>query len=253
MRALLVLAVLALSALASAHAADPDALWKIVHGQCVPDQQANGKAAPCAEVDLWNGAARGTAVLKDLVGTTQFLLIPTARITGVEAPELLAPDAPNFFAAAWDARRFTAQHAKHALARDEIGLAINSEHGRTQDQLHIHIDCLHPEVVTALRAHAAALGDSWAPFPEPLEGRTYQAMRVREPDPLAIDPFYLLATGIPGAGADMGDWTLALVGAHFTDGDGFVLLADHADPATSNPGAAEELEDHACAIAKAPS
>src|SRR5262250_2272312 len=36
----------------AASAADPDALWKIVHGHCVPSESAGKGPAPCAEVDL---------------------------------------------------------------------------------------------------------------------------------------------------------------------------------------------------------
>ncbi len=43
----------------------------------------------------------------------------------------------------------------------------------------------------------------------------------------------------------MGHYTLVLVGAM----SGFVLLAGHADPATGNWGAGEQLQDHACAAA----
>ena len=32
--------------------ADADALWTIVHDQCVPHEQRNGDPAPCALVDL---------------------------------------------------------------------------------------------------------------------------------------------------------------------------------------------------------
>jgi len=85
-----------------AQAADPDALWKIVHGKCVPHVAAGEGPAPCGLVDL----AGGYAVLKDIRGATQFLLIPTARITGIESPEILAPDAPNYWQEAWEARRF---------------------------------------------------------------------------------------------------------------------------------------------------
>jgi len=52
-------------------AADPDALAKIVDRNCVPYQKANGKPDPCAAVDL-NGHY---AILKDLVGASQFLLV----------------------------------------------------------------------------------------------------------------------------------------------------------------------------------
>src|SRR5438874_2670182 len=63
-----------IAAPAPAGAADPDALWKIVHDRCVPDAQQRGDPAPCAMVDLREGTANGYAVLKDLVGIAQFLL-----------------------------------------------------------------------------------------------------------------------------------------------------------------------------------
>src|SRR5581483_6124583 len=72
------------AAVPAAHAADPDGLWKLVHGHCVPNEEQNGKPAPCALVDLKEGEARGYVVLKDLVGKTQYLVIPTAKVTGIE-------------------------------------------------------------------------------------------------------------------------------------------------------------------------
>lgn len=62
---------------------DPDALWRIVGSECVPNEQHHGDPAPCAAVDPADGVGRGSAVLKDLVGANQFLLIPTTRITGI--------------------------------------------------------------------------------------------------------------------------------------------------------------------------
>src|SRR5215831_11615476 len=114
----------------SVRAADPNALWNIVHGRCVPDQTAHNEPAPCVRVEL----AGGWAVLKDIVGATQFLLIPTARVTGIEDPQILAPGAPNYWLAAWEARRFVEQRAPAPLAHDDILLAINSEGARSQNQ-----------------------------------------------------------------------------------------------------------------------
>jgi CDP-diacylglycerol pyrophosphatase len=62
----------------------PDVLWKIVHEQCVQDEQASDRPAPCAEVDLQNGAACGTPIMKDIVSNVQFLWIPAARITDID-------------------------------------------------------------------------------------------------------------------------------------------------------------------------
>ena len=102
----LTLIVAAGGATAAQANADPNALWSIVHDQCVPDQETSGDPAPCSLVDLDAGERHGYATLKDLVGATQFLVIPTDRISGIESPTLLEPGATNYFAAGWDASSF---------------------------------------------------------------------------------------------------------------------------------------------------
>ena len=224
----------AMFVLAGCHAsADPDVLWHIVGDKCVPDEQTNHNPAPCEVVDLTGGYA----ILKDIEGKTQFLLIPTTRVTGIESPSILEPGAPNYFADAWQARHFVEERAPRPVPRDSLGLAINSITGRSQNQLHIHIDCMRLDVIDALRHHAAAIGPQWSPFPVPLARHDYMAMRLDQPE-LNANPFVLLADGIPGARADMGHYTLVVAGADA----GFVLLAGH--------GSGEELQDHACAVAQ---
>ena len=216
-----------------ARAADPDALWKIVHGRCVPGSAA-GNSTPCIQVTTdW-------AVLKDLVGATQFLLIPTARLTGIESPALLSPGVPNYFAAAWQAGRFVEQRAGHPLPRDAIALAINPPSARSQEQLHIHVDCIRPDIRTALRD--LPIGESWAALPQPLAGQHYLARTLPGPE-LTADPFRLLADGVPGAAGAMGSYTLVLAGR----GDAFVLLAGHVGDGDEGHG--EDVQDHACAVA----
>jgi CDP-diacylglycerol pyrophosphatase len=230
--------------IAVAHA-DPNALWDIVHDRCVPDQERHGTPAPCASVDLDAGEENGHAVLKDLVGATQFLLIPTRRVTGIESPSILAPDAPNYFAAAWRARSFVDDRAGWTLPRDWVSLAINSEAARSQDQLHIHVDCIRADVHDALTRHAGEIGPDWAPFPEPLAGDDYRAIAVEGAE-LDVNPFKLLADGIDGARADMGNQTLVVVGTFGADGrPGFIVLADRVDVATGDTAGGEALQDHA--------
>lgn len=235
----------------AARAYDPNAIWKIVHDKCVPNQEDHGDPKPCAEVDLKNGVARGYAVLKDLHGATQYLLIPTQRIVGIESPELLAPDAANYFADAWDARGFVEKALGRALPIDVLGLAVNSKLARTQNQLHIHIDCIRPDVHAALDKLRGSIGDSWAPLAEPVGGYPYWAMRVTRPTLADQNPFKLLVHGVPGAGADMQLRTLVVVGMRF-DGDapGFVILQDRADLVHLNFGAGARLLDHDCALAR---
>src|SRR5581483_7670374 len=130
------------ASIVASRAGDRLALWRIVHDQCVPDEKENGSPSPCAAVDLSAGEERGVAILKDLVGIAQFLPIPTRRLTGIESPELLAPDAPNYWRAAWAARGAMERRLGRPLSREAVGMAINSSLARSQDQLHIHIDCV---------------------------------------------------------------------------------------------------------------
>lgn len=239
-------AVVALTAAGvSAADANPDALWDIVHGKCVPNQLQHDDPAPCAAVDLSAGEEHGYAVLKDLVGATQFLLIPTGQVAGIESPSILAPDATNYFAAAWQARSFVDDRAGWTLPRDWVSLAINSEGARSQNQLHIHIDCVRRDVHDALTRYAGDVGPTWAPFPVPLAGDHYSAIAVDGDNLDAVNPFQLLADGIPGARADMGSQTLVVVGATRPDGQpGFVILADQVNVAAGEIAGGEALQDH---------
>ncbi len=223
----------------------PNALWRVVHDLCMTDMKASGNPAPCAKVDL----ARGYAVLKDIRGATQLLLIPTTRVSGIEDPQLLAPTSPNYWQAAWEARQLFERRAGRPVPRDEIGLAINSAYGRSQDQLHIHIDCVRPDVLRALRANEPKLRTRWSNLNVDLAGSHYRAMWIDGADLGSRDPFKLLADNDPKARADMGRETLVVVGASSAGGaPGFVLLSARANLATFDQGHGEVLLDHQCEV-----
>jgi CDP-diacylglycerol pyrophosphatase len=244
-------AVLTIAALALQCAparGDPNALWNIVHGACVPHFEAGEGPKPCERVDLEGGVAEGVAILKDLVGVAQMLAIPTQRITGIEDPQMLAPDAPPVFAAAWSARALVEGRLGRALPREAVGLAINSKWARSQDQLHVHVDCVAVPVVKALAGYASALDGQWRAMTVPLQGRVYFARRVESTDLRDVAPLKLLADGLEGARAQMGAYSLAAVGATFDGKPGFILLADQFS--LESGGHAEDLEDHDCAIAQ---
>lgn len=234
--------------LGQAQASDPDALWNIVDGQCLRHQIELGNPLPCTQINLRPGA--GFAVLKDNVGIAQFLVIPTKRTAGVESPELLTNGSPNYWAYAWRVKASVEERLHGKLARNQVTLAINSAYGRTQNQLHIHVDCIRPDVDEILRQHSAEIGNQWAPFGIPLKNHHYWAMRIIGSELGDNNPFKLLADGIPSARQHMDRQTLVLIGATFDDGkEGFILLADHVDPATGDRASGEELQDHDCAIA----
>jgi CDP-diacylglycerol pyrophosphatase len=221
---------------------DPDALWKIVHDRCVPAAQAGRDPKPCAEVDL----SHGFALLKDIHGVAQYLLIPTARTTGIEDAALRQPGAPPYFAEAWAERTWLEKALGRDLPPQDIGLAINSRYGRSQNQLHIHIDCVRPDIRDAVRVHLSEVIREWTPFPVKLLDHTYRARRVDALE--GNDPIALVASGIPGATDNMARETLVALGETFPDGaTGFVLLDDEA--AGSDKAHGEELLDHSCAVA----
>ena len=241
----IVLAALAWIAASRASAADPNALWHVVHDLCVTDAKVSGSPAPCSKVDL----GQRYAVLKDIRGDTQLLLIPTDRVTGIEDPQLLAAGSPNYWQDAWDALPLFAQRTGKPTGREDVGLAINSFYGRTQNQLHIHIDCVRPGVQRILAANQARIGTRWSDFDVPLTGHHYRVRRLEGADFGARDPFKLLADADPAARADMGKQTLVAIGETFADGrPGFILLVDHASLAPLDKAAGEELLDHSCAI-----
>ena len=231
---------------APAHA-DPQALWRIVHDQCVPNQIDRHDPSPCTLVDL----AGGYVVLKDRVGATQFLVLPTKRITGIESAELLSPRVPDYMQDAWAARRFVQERALGQLTRADLSLAVNSSYGRSQNQLHIHVDCLRKDVRDVLMQHRNAIGDKWQPFPIKLAGHDYIARRLILRDLAYVNPFRTLADEVPEARANMGAYTLVVAGATFGGKPGFIVLADHADPVLGDLAHGEDLQDHACAVAHA--
>ena len=190
--------------------------------------------------------------MKDRKGKTQFLLIPTKQIAGIESPEILDPDTPNYWRAAWEARKYVIERLGHELPRVALGMAINSAIRRGQDQLHIHIDCIQADVFAQVGRRADEVPQEWSKLAFDLSGRRYMAKRVNSADLDEVNPFQLLAQGIEAARLDMSRETLVVIGAKFADGQyGFILLADRVDPSTGNDAHGEDLLDHACAIADA--
>jgi hypothetical protein len=79
--------------------------------------------------------------------------------TGIEDAALLAPDAVNYFAAAWNVRSFVDKAVGRELPDDALSLAVNSPLARSQNQLHIHIDCIHADLRSAIARDGAKIGE----------------------------------------------------------------------------------------------
>jgi CDP-diacylglycerol pyrophosphatase len=226
------------------HPAGRSELRQIVQDQCVLNWREHHNPAPCERVFLAdpNDGSSGYAVIAASGGGAHYLLVPTRTMAGIESGELLDPDAPNYFAEAWHARGLLGGFVGHDVPRTVVGLAMGIAQSRTQDQFHIHIECLQQDAFKALHASADNFTDAWSPIT--IAGSTYQARRIVADGLDASNLFELLATLSPDARHHMGNYTLIVAGMQFKGGPGFVVL-------TGTGPSGEILLDSACAVAGA--
>ncbi|WP_043202071.1 CDP-diacylglycerol diphosphatase [Paraburkholderia acidipaludis] len=222
---------------------DPNGLWKVVGGQCVPNQRDHGTPAPCTTVDF----QKRYAVLKDIAGRAQYLLIPTDRVSGIENPGILYGGAPEYWVGAWDAGRYVDAKLGTTLAANQLGLEINSSAQRSQNQLHIHVDCMRTDVTTALAPHRSDPPGQWSGIT--LDGSRYRVTRVTNLHD-SDNPFRVVARDL-GAQQTMGAQTILVTGAGPDAArDGWLIVNSGRDM-EGGTGTAEGLLDHACGLAHA--
>ncbi len=223
--------------------ANSDALWKIVSEQCVPGQQQRHDPEPCLTVNL----DKRFVVFKDAKGPLHNLVMPTDKVTGIESPEVQKTDAPNFFYLAWQKRDSLKQTADKPVNDQYLGLAINSWYGRSQNQLHIHLACLRPDVYRTLKQQEGHIGNSWQPLGDKLKGHDYLAMKLPAKAFEQQNPFKLLNAYVEQQGDKMAKYGLAVT----TNGQGdIVLLANRLKVMDLDLGTAGELLDYGCALQK---
>lgn len=236
---LLVLVIAGMLAAALHFKKNSDALWQIVSEKCLPHQQSGGEPAPCQRVDQ----RHRYIMLKDMHGPLQYLLIPIDRITGIESPRLLQSATPNYLALAWNERTLLAQRRGSPIDDRVLSLAINSQYGRTQNQLHIHISCLRSDVRQQLDQLTPQLNGRWQSIT--LRKHRYW-LRALTPDELTRQSAFIrLADERPEARSEMGKYGLAL--AELSDGR-LVLMEIERNWLLLNSGSAEEVQDHACQL-----
>jgi CDP-diacylglycerol pyrophosphatase len=209
----------------------PNSLWSLAQC-CAKSLQSNRGCRYYSRTDDF-------IILKDNspAKPDAYLIIPTTKVTGIEDPHIFAPPVANFWVYGW--RQAQIYIKKPAIA---TGLAINSEFGRTQDQLHIHISCVRRDVVQTLAANGQKIGgDPGAPVALALGPQHNLYRAIKATSLVARSPFELAAS-MPGAANDMAMQSIAVIGAG-TPGVYYVLDTTHHG---ANPGAAEELLDQSC-------
>jgi CDP-diacylglycerol pyrophosphatase len=219
-------------AAACAVAPKPNSLWSLAQC-CAKNLKSNPGCRYYSKADEF-------IILKDNspVKPAAYLIIPTVKLTGIEDQQIFTPPFVDFWAYGWQQAQ---TYVKKPAA--EIALAINSASGRTQNQLHIHIACVRPDVAQILASNAAKIESDSATALQLRLGPDDHAYRVIKVTGLtgAESPYDLVAA-IPGAKADMADESIAVVGSP-TPGS-YYVLETYAHG--TNPGSAEELLDQFC-------
>lgn len=218
-------------------------LWRVVQ-TCALNQRTTGSPFPCLQVD----PAGGFAVLRAPFRQTHIVTMPTERVTGIEDPGLRRADGPRYFADAWAARHFVQEELKRPLASNDFGLAVNSRLTRSQDQLHIHIDCTDRRVKRDIASRLAAIPtDRWQADGYSFLGQSYWTRRIDGPTLQGVDIVGLVEEIAP-LKARPERIALAVLGTTLPNGgDGFVVLAAQSNPRRGGAqSTSEDLLDHDC-------
>lgn len=221
--------------------ADREALWKIVHDRCEFGYRRTGAYAPCTFVDEQSG----TALYKADFDPYQFLLIPLARITGIEDPALRESAGRNYLYDAWAARFLVTARLNNSLPESDVVLTINPKNARTQDQLHIHISCSSPTTAAALRNVDTSEYVGWKQLPIDLGGRRFQGLAVDTKAFESRNLFRDIYLKVTADGKKMENASIAV--ANVAQDQFLLLLAEGTE---DQPVAAETLQDHDCSITK---
>ncbi|MGG3813768.1 CDP-diacylglycerol diphosphatase, partial [Methylorubrum rhodesianum] len=112
---------------------------------------------------------------------------------------------------------------KGRLSVDDVGLAVNSAGGRSQDQLHIHLDCVVPSVKKALQQYASTIGSTWEAMPIAVQGRRYFALRLNTDRVADFNPFAALSH-LPGRRTSLKQVSLAMISLQANGGERLCLF-----------------------------
>lgn len=218
-------------------------LWRVVQ-TCTLNQRTTGSPFPCLQVDL----SGGFAVLRAPFRQTHVVVMPTARLFGIEDPGLRRPDSPAYFVDAWAARHFVQEELKRPLAVDDFGLAVNSRYTRSQDQLHIHIDCTDRRAKRELAARVPTMPtDQWQANGFVFLGQSYWTRRIDKPTLQGTNVISLVDEIAP-LKAHPERVSIALLGVKLPGGnDGFVIMAGQSNIRGGGiQSTGEDLLDHDC-------
>jgi CDP-diacylglycerol pyrophosphatase len=199
------------------------ALYAVVRA-CALAQDSVDRPFPCLSVSAADAPAPRTAVLRAPGHATHVILVPIARIPGIEDPRLRRAPFGQLWSAALAARRYVREGARASVPTAAVALAINADATRSQDQLHIHAECLRPALLAAIRDERATLGLTWRPLPRPVAGDRFVA-RLTSASELAAGNLFASLAQAPGLRDDLSGVSALVVAADARDDGAFIALA----------------------------
>ena len=223
-----------------------DMLWHEVQ-KCSRNQQELHKPDPCVYVDVDN-----KYVVANGSKPVDYLLLPTDKISGIEASQISRVNSRNYWQYAWNKaidKDYISSKVPQVKSPEQIGLAINSPQARHQDQLHIHFSCIKKTVSDEL-AKAEKNNAITDRFQSQnyvnLESKNY-SVRLINNDSLSDsnNPFFLVKEFV--GEKKMGKESIAVVGRKQ---GGFYILKAESDAQNGYKAVAEKLLDEDCSTQK---
>jgi CDP-diacylglycerol pyrophosphatase len=223
------------------------ALWLTVRA-CVADLKLTGSPFPCLKVNLTGGEERGYVILRAPLGPPDTILSPTRRVVGLEDPWLRSREAPNYFGAAWRARRLLESAGGKPPELNVFALVANSGLIRSQEQVHIHLGCLTPVLQRWMSMIAPKLPiGAWSRVDLPIGGAAFWGLRIGPADLSIVDPLRLAAEGLGDKIQKLTRLTIVVVGVRIADSDESMILAAYASASGMlSEASAESILDPDC-------
>lgn len=228
-----------------------DGLWRNVQQRCLaPPQSQQPRHADCASVDR----AQGLVLYKDAIGVSHYLVIPARPVTGVEDRRAWDGSGANAWAYGWAERGIVGQALGKPVPDDMLGLAVNSRTSRSQDQLHIHLDCISAAARAFVNGANGPIGTEWTSLR--FDGKPVRARFIPAAAPvLSADPFALVGGRADDPGASASAVPPPDRGIFLTYGQdrqgrpGFFLVDQPVHAAAGSNGHASDFLDRRCRLA----
>ncbi|MBS0638907.1 MAG: CDP-diacylglycerol diphosphatase [Proteobacteria bacterium] len=166
-----------------------------------------------------------------------YLLVPSVPVAGIEATKQTEADpVAEFWQYGWQ----EAMHGYLKKPSQYMALAINSEKGRDQDQLHIHISCVHQSVADRLAKAGPISRDPAKPSVVSLGAHENQYEVITLASLTGDNSPFRVLTRFPHASRYIGDQSIAIIGTG-KNPPFYMAVTYYVDG--KNPGTAEELLD----------